>query len=336
MKRLFASGVLLGILFFWALTSLIFTSQPSSTTPIQLYSTETLDDLQLMFQQAIYEAKQNVTLIIYSLRDKKVIHALKEAAERGVVVKVICDPHASSGVAKKLGDKVQTTYRKGKGLMHQKILSVDNHKVWIGSANMTEASLKMHGNLVLGIFSADLSQMMEQKALMISEPGKVEAMTAQTFTINGQQLEMRFLPDSQDGIKKIKQLIGAAKKTIRVAMFTWTRYDLADALIAAGKRGVKIEVILDRNSAQGVSAPIALKLHKAGIAVRLNQGQELLHHKMAIIDDRILINGSANWTLAAFSQNDDCFTILSPLSHEQALKLQKVWREIHADSTPYE
>ena len=35
--------------------------------------------------------------------------------------------------------------------MHRKVLLVDGEEVWLGSANMTRDSLRMHGNLMVGI-----------------------------------------------------------------------------------------------------------------------------------------------------------------------------------------
>lgn len=328
MRRLLYIGATAAI-FIWLGFTLLSTPQPQINNQAVLYSTETLDDLQLVFKQAIDVAKDSITLIIYSLRDKKIIRALKQAANRGVKVTIICDVHASSGISKKL-DSV--TYRVGKGLMHQKILAIDGEKVWIGSANMTLASLKMHGNLVLGVFQKELASFIEEKALMMTQAGLVSNLPHRTFDLENQSLEMWFFPDNKNGPEKIKQLIRTAQKTIKIAMFTWTRFDLADALLSAKNRGVKVEVVLDRSAAQGVSLKIADKLRNGGIEVRLSQGQELLHHKFMIIDDRTLLNGSANWTLAAFSQNDDCFTILSPLNEPQQKFLNRMWEEIIADS----
>ena len=115
-------------------------------------------------------------------------------------------------------------------------------------------------------------------------------------------------------------------------MFTWTRFDLADAVISAKKRGVNVEVILDRNASNGVSQKIAKKLLEGGISVRVNQGQELLHHKLLLIDNETLVNGSANWTKAAFTNNDDFFLILSPLTDSQRKALDEMWAEINLHS----
>ena len=45
----------------------------------------------------------------------------------------------------------------------------------------------------------------------------------------------------------------------------------------------------------------------------------------------ILEIGSANWTKAAFKQNDDCFLIIHDLADEQRQSMQKLWRTIQQD-----
>jgi cardiolipin synthase A/B len=321
--------------FGWLGFHLTHTRLPEENTPIHLYSQETRDDLQLAYKQAITEAKKSIYLTIYSLRDVKIINALRDAADHGVSVNILCDKNASSGVAKKLGNGIQTHYRKGKGLMHQKILVVDEKNSYCGSSNLTTASLKMHGNLVLGIYSPALADYLIKKFNNLKQEGLVEALPAKTFSVAGQQLEMRLLPDDSNGVKRLRSVIRSAEKTVKVAMFTWTRFDLANEIIQAQKRGVEVEVVLDRNSATGVSARVAQKLLEAGIVVRVNTGEELLHHKYLLVDNTTLVNGSANWTKAAFVNNDDCFMVLSPLTDEQSTILKKMWSVIQLNSTPY-
>lgn len=327
--------LLIAYFYSWVGYQLTHTELPSANAPAHLYATETHHDLQLMFVQAIDEAKDSIRLIIYSLRDKKVINALKRAADRGVDIQIVCDKNASSGVTKKLGSKVQTTYRKGKGLMHLKILVIDHQRIFLGSANLTTASLKMHGNLVYGLESEALAEYLVDKFENLKKVGLIEPLPYAVLPFEDQKMEMWLFPDNENGVDKIKQLLRSAKKSVKIAMFTWTRYDLADAVISAYHKGLDVEVVLDRNASQGVSKKIADKLSKAGIKVRVNQGDELLHHKLLIIDDETLLNGSANWTKAAFKNNDDCFLILYPLNTFQKETLSKMWDEILHNSKEY-
>jgi cardiolipin synthase len=50
------------------------------------------------------------------------------------------------------------------------------------------------------------------------------------------------------------------------------------------------------------SASILCLLEKEEIVVYLRRGKGFLHHKFAYINEKILVNGSANWTNAAFKR----------------------------------
>lgn len=300
---------------------------PSGNEPPILYSNQCDDDLRGLYVQAINEAKDSIFLRIYSLTDSRIIRALREKADSGVKIVVIHDGSTPPFGFKKLGRKVHCMEGTCKGLMHQKILIVDKEKIWLGSANFTTQSLRMDGNLVIGLSAPALAESIIKR----SENHLRE------FIIAGQRIEYWSLPeDKEEGLERLISLIDTAQKTIRVAMFTWTHPDLTDAIIRAHKRKVRVEVVMDAGQAQGVSEKWFKALKKAHVSVKMNETSDLLHHKFAYIDGKLLVNGSANWTKAAFSKNDDCFLILHDLNEQQVKKMEKLWHAIRSTSIPHE
>lgn len=303
------------------------TKLPASDAPIELYSNQTNDDLTRLYQQAIESAKESITLVIYALTDNTIIQALQKKSDEGIPVYIVCDAKASMGLGKRL-PKATIVKRLGEGLMHQKILIIDNQQVILGSANLTTSSLNIHGNLVVGIHNPALAQALTARAKSMDEEGGVSPLLHRETTAGTQNLELWVLPDDPNAAKHMIELFRSAKKTIKVAMFTWTRVDFTQELIAAAKRGVKVEAVLDRYAGKGASAKVVAMLEKAQIPVYLSTGQGLLHHKFAYIDDIILVNGSANWTNAAFKSNDDYFIVVYPLLPEQQTKMNQLWSVI--------
>lgn len=297
---------------------------PTGGNPATLYSNMTGDHLQQTFVTAIKRAQKSIVLMIYSLTDQDIIHALKEKSEAGVSVLVIYDAKASVGVDRKLGSKVNAIARASTGLMHQKILVLDEVEVWLGSANMTTDSLMEQGNLVAALRCNHLANDILAKARCMSEEAFEKPLANRKFSIGGQDCELWFLPDNKNAVEKIKDVLHSAKKTIRVAMFTFSRYDFAKELVDAKKRGVDVEVYLDHQSSKGASAQIVAILKKADIPIYTNPGQSLLHYKFVYVDDATLVNGSANWTKAAFQQNDDFFMILHYLTEAQKNKMAEL------------
>jgi len=96
----------------------------------------------------------------------------------------------------------------------------------------------------------------------------------------------------------ITALIGAAKRTIRILMYELTSPDLVQVLTAAARRGVDVQVIIDKREASGRDAQV-LTLQKAGVPLLEDGAHAIMHSKYCIIDGATLITGSYNWTWAA-------------------------------------
>jgi cardiolipin synthase len=318
----------------WLGTQLTKVELPDAGHPTLLYSTEMKDDLGHTLGAAIANAKESVTLVIYALTDRGMIEKLNTKSQEGVATTVICDAKASPQIENRLDKSIVLVKRFLMGLMHQKILIIDNKQTWIGSANLSGESLRHHGNLVAAIESPSLAAMATAKAFSLKAYERTSTFPTSTFPVGGQAVELWFLPDNSGAIQRLVQLIRAAEKTIRIGMFTWTRKDLAQEIITAHKRGIKVDIAIDKGTSAGASENIVKMLKKHKIPVRTNNGSQLLHHKFMIIDDKILVNGSANWTLSAFEKNDDCFFVLNNLNEEQSSFLNTMWQKITTNSSP--
>lgn len=310
-----------------------YTTETPEVSPLALpgeaarfYSPQNEDNLEDTLVDCIHNAKSTVVLFTYTLRSAKIIQALNEAARRERMrVDVVYDCKASGGVEKKLCPEVHAIARELNGLMHLKLLIIDGHHTWIGSANMTRESLKSQANLVTHLDDETFAKAVLLKGAQIIESPYEKPIPPQIFNICGQTLELRFLPDDSTAVARIKELIRAAKKSIRVAMFTFTREDLADTLIQASKRGVKVEVVIDLSTSTNASKKIVSLLQANNIFVALKDTGGLMHHKFMWIDDEILEHGSANWTKAAFKDNDDYIVIIDPLSSHQKEVMNRIW-----------
>ncbi len=334
MKRNIKKTSLQGLLGIFLLLFLQFVYQsasirlPESNGSVSLYSTHTQDDLRRTLIAAIESAQQSILLEIYTLTDPTIIQSLKTKAEAGIPVQVVIDSKASPRAKKQLGPLVNTIRRTPPGLMHLKILVIDESQVWIGSANMTYDSLRTHGNIVAGMENPALASTIRKRVEATPASGSAPSTPVIAFSQNEQQGELWFLPSPNQGLDRLVQAIQSAKEEIRIAMFTWTHPKLTQAVIDAHKRGVKVEVLIDSYQGKGAGAEVVSLLQKAGIDTALSHGNGLLHYKMLIVDDQTLVCGSANWTRAAFKHNDDCMLFLYPLTQSQNQFLDKMWAQI--------
>ncbi|MDE1919516.1 MAG: hypothetical protein KGH56_02330 [Patescibacteria group bacterium] len=118
--------------------------------------------------------------------------------------------------------------------------------------------------------------------------------------------------DQKQNDKEIIALIGGAKSHIYFAMYEFTLRDIADALVAAKKRGVDVRGLVDAGeSSNSYDKPIIAELTGAGIPVETEKhadGNGIMHIK-AIVTDSAYALGSYNWTGSATTENDELLEI---------------------------
>ena len=109
--------------------------------------------------------------------------------------------------------------------------------------------------------------------------------------------------------KAIIKNINQAQAFINIAMYIFTDKGIALPLINAQKRGVKVRIYLDRSQIES-SYSVSRFLVQKGLKVRISSNNYIMHHKFAIIDNRILLTGSYNWTFSANNRNDENLLII--------------------------
>ncbi len=118
--------------------------------------------------------------------------------------------------------------------------------------------------------------------------------------------------DQKQNDKEIIALIDGAKTHIYFAMYEFTLKDVADALVAAKKRGVDVRGLADAGeSANSYDKPIIAELASAGIPVETEKhadGNGIMHIK-ALVTDSAYAAGSYNWTGSATTENDEILEI---------------------------
>lgn len=104
--------------------------------------------------------------------------------------------------------------------------------------------------------------------------------------------------------RRIIGLIELARRTVDACVFTITDDRIAEALLEAHHRGVRVRIITDNEKVVDLGSDI-VDLAGAGIDVRVDRTEHHMHHKFAIIDEAFLVTGSYNWTLSAASHNEE-------------------------------
>jgi cardiolipin synthase A/B len=303
------------ILFFSLTYHVLHPPLPSPESPLLFYSSHLGDDLKRVFQTAIHKAKSSLFLQIYGCTDADLIEQIQDASQKGLITSLFYDPSGSGPLKQKILSAVPISCP---GLMHKKILILDDHSVFIGTANFTPTSLNMHDNVVLGFYNSELAHFIQHSLDQ-----------SFSFDVGEQKVKIWHLPDfHSDCLQAIIHAIDSSQHSLRIALFTFTHPEIIEALIRAKKRGIDVQVALDYYTSRGASKNTAKKLVSENICLHISKGGKLLHHKWCIVDSTILFVGSANWTKSAFTKNEDCVLELSPLNTKQKKHFEKIWSDL--------
>ncbi|NUO48474.1 MAG: endonuclease [Polyangiaceae bacterium] len=115
--------------------------------------------------------------------------------------------------------------------------------------------------------------------------------------------EAHFSP-GDECLDAIRLQLSRARASVDVCVFTITDDRIAEAVIAAHRRGVRVRVVTDNDKAFDEGSDIR-RLEAAGIEVREDRTEFHMHHKFAIFDQRVLLTGSYNWTRGAARFNEE-------------------------------
>lgn len=103
--------------------------------------------------------------------------------------------------------------------------------------------------------------------------------------------------------------IGKAQKEVLVQAYAFTSAPIAKALLEANKRGVKIQIVLDKSQRKEKYTSASFLVH-AGIPVWIDGRHPIAHNKIMIIDKQTLITGSFNFTKAAEEKNAENLLVI--------------------------
>lgn len=306
-----------------------------STGTDAIYLNQSIDDTLINY---IKRAKQTIDFVIYNFNNSGISNisdALKAAANRGVIVRVIgCGTTANNGVDDLAGSSVHfligpNSYNR-KGIMHNKFFLFDTESadandplVWTGSTNLTSGQINLDANNVIIIQDQSLAraykiEFEEMWGSSTSTPNATKAVfgaskknnTPHEFSINGKRVECYFSPT--DGINaQIVQHINTANHDLNIATMVLTRTEIASAIVARKSAGSYVNMLTDASGTNdaAVNTTLLAALGSTGYVFYGNSG--IMHNKYMIINqgdpasDPMVLTGSHNWSAAADNDNDE-------------------------------
>jgi len=276
----------------------------------------------------IAQAKEYILLETYKFANdhmgERFRDALTKKAKEGVTVRILIDSWGRGPISEdffrefirhkgelKFFEKIRINsdlFTRGNRRDHRKILVIDDHISYLGSANITgynlnwrELALRTEGDLALAMKKVFMENYEAFNPYIISNK-----LTFTRTIYHGDFEIMRDVPSLplQRIRKKYTQMIKQAKRSIVIETpYFLPGYNLRKALMDAGKRRVDVKIIMPKNS--DVRMIDILRNKYLGLLDRNNvkiffYGPYNLHAKMLLIDDSLFSISSANFDYRSF------------------------------------
>jgi cardiolipin synthase len=296
---------------------------------------------------AIRQATRYVHVEFYILQSDdstdNFFRALEEAAERGVVVRVLLDHWANRGkpfyrrTLRRLDamgahwhlmlpvQPLRGRWQRPDLRNHRKLLVIDGDVAYMGSQNVTDSSYNLRKNIRRGLHWVDLMVRVEGpvvasiNAVFLSDwySETDETLTDEidlfSVTTGPGDLDCQIVPsgpgfDFQNNLKLFLGLLFAAReRIIIVSPYFVPDEALLLAITTACQRGVHVELFVSEEGDQAMvyhaQRSYYEALLRAGVVIWMYRKPFILHSKSVTIDDEVAVIGSSNMDMRSFGLN---------------------------------
>lgn len=302
----------------------------SSFTPVAIpdYAFSGQADIEAIIETAVRASTSTVEAAVYGFTLPRVARALIDARARGVAVRVIMnDSHVFTT---RRSEEIQLLLDKGVemralrgvgryGIMHNKLGIYDGRLVSAGSFNW--AVTANNANSENAVFIREPAAVAGYRGYFewmwgLARPvadgpadpaasyGQPPEDPSRPIMFNGLLLPAYTFSPGGRTEADITEAVNFSRASADIAVFSFYSTDIANAVISAYKRGVKVRVLVDR--VQASQSDVGKLLLQNGIPFRWSQGfagKGVMHNKYAVLDGKLLMTGSFNWSVNAQDNN---------------------------------
>ena len=137
--------------------------------------------------------------------------------------------------------------------------------------------------------------------------------------------ECHFFPNASNE-EKVVSMLRTCKKTLDIAIFSLTLDSIAEAILEAYQRGIKVRMIADDECAKNKGSNVKL-IASVGVPCKTDNAIYHMHHKFAVLDESVVIMGSFNWTGQAvkYNQENIFFYEDKNIASQYAQEFERLW-----------
>ena len=285
--------------------------------------------------ELIDAARLSVDVAAYSISLNSVRDALIRAHDRGATVRVVMESTNMdrSDPQRMIEAGIPIIGDNRDGLMHDKFIVIDRSDVWMGSMNFTDAGTYDDNNNLMHIRSTKIAEDYSKEFNEMFVDNKfgedvVPETPNPTVTIDGTRLDVYFSPD--DGVQAaLVPVLESAQESIFFLAYSFTSNQLGDIVREKAKAGLTIAGVMDDEQIRSNQGTEFDPFRQAGLDVRMDGIEGLMHHKVFIIDQKIVAFGSYNFSQSAEERNDENLIIVyNPvIAHQFVVEFERVQSE---------
>lgn len=279
-------------------------------------------------------ARVSVDVADYDFDLANVADALVRAKGRGATVRMVTDTDTLTNTK---DEAIQSAFGKLKTagipivddkrgpIMHNKFTVVDQEVVSTGSWNYTDGDTYHLNNNMIIIRSKDLAanyQVEFEKMFTKKQfgPTKDKTIPNPTVTVNGTRIQNCFAAEGKCGDLIVATIKGSTT-SITFMAFSFTSDKIEQAMIDRHAAGVTLGGVVETSGSQ-TSFSAYTKFRAKQVEVYTDGNPWVMHHKVIIIDDHIVIFGSYNFSDNADTQNDENLLIIDNADIARAFKTE--------------
>ena len=141
--------------------------------------------------------------------------------------------------------------------------------------------------------------------------------------------ECHFFPNASNE-EKVVSMLRTCKKTLDIAIFSLTLDSIAEAILEAYQRGIKVRMIADDECAKNKGSNVKL-IASVGVPCKTDNAIYHMHHKFAVLDGSVVIMGSFNWTGQAvkYNQENIFFYEDKGIANQYAQEFERLWNSFN-------
>ena len=250
----------------------------------------------------IEQSQDSIECAFFDLDLKEIMKALGEKS-LSIEVKLVIDNENALPNLKGGGVKYDTSSQ----YSHNKFCIFDNKKVFTGSFNPTVRDNTKNDNNIVIIESQYILQNYQDEfeELWNGAFGDGAEVQFPIVYLNGNHIENYFCPEDKCS-ERVIEVIKSARESIYFMTFSFTHDAIADAILF---KDVEIRGIFEKVGAGSEYSQFG-RFKGFGLDVVKDANPANMHHKVFIVDKKIVITGSFNPSSNADRDNDENILII--------------------------